>query len=145
MSTPTEYTAQIAEVILERIASGESLRSVCRDDGMPSVPTVCRWVIEDSPPGFAEQYARARAMQTEALVDEIPALADDESKDPQRSRLQVDARKWVASKILPRKYGDKLDVTSAGERLPAPAGIDLAKLSADTLRRLAEELDGGGE
>ena len=58
-------------------------------------------------PEFAEQYARAREVQAETLADEIVSIADEDG-DPQRQRLRVDARKWVASKLKPKRYGDKV-------------------------------------
>jgi len=94
---------------------------------MPPHSTFLEWVAKD--PAFADQYARAREANVEVHVDEIIDIADDKSSDTitdaegnerpntewiQRSRLRVDARKWVASKQLPKKYGDKLDVNHAG-------------------------------
>lgn len=127
---PTIYSQTLAAIILDRLAEGESLRSICRDAEMPSRPTVYGWML-DNVQGFSAQYARAREMQAHALADETLQIADDgsndwmERNDPdnpgwiangehiQRSRLRVDARKWAASKILPKVYGDK--TTIAGD------------------------------
>ncbi len=94
---------------------------------MPATGTVCRWLAEQ--PTFQEQYARAREFQADTLFDEIIDIADDGSNDwmersgkddepgwvlhgehVQRSRLRVDARKWMAGKMRPKKYGDKMQV-----------------------------------
>lgn len=106
------FTDDLAEEICERLIEGESLRSICRDDHMPSAATVCRWQVERSE--FAEQYARARAAQADTLADELLDIADDDAEDVNRSRLRVDARKWIASKLKPKSYGDKMDVNHGG-------------------------------
>jgi hypothetical protein len=122
---PSDYSAEMADTICERIADGESLRAICRDDKMPSTAAVCRWLAQHQ--SFREQYAHARETQADALFDEMLDIADDGSNDwmerngkngergwvengeaLQRSRLRVDARKWMASKLQPKKYGDKI-------------------------------------
>lgn len=123
-------TPELIERILSRIAGGESLRSILTGDDMPGRTTFFKWLNEDE--ALANQYARACAVRVEHYVEEIIEIADDKSEDwtadekgnskpdasaVQRSRLQVDARKWIASKLAPKKYGDKLDVTSAGEKI----------------------------
>ncbi len=108
---PTDYSQETADLICERLVSGESLRAICRDDEMPAISTVFRWL--GLHPEFSEQYARAREEQAEALADEIVAIADKDSDGDDsavlaaRDRLRVDARKWVASKLKPKKYGDR--------------------------------------
>jgi hypothetical protein len=111
---PTDYTAEIADEICTRLANGESLRAICgsdRDDFMPHIGTVLRWVSQNNE--FREQYAKAREIQAETHADDIVTIADgpteaDDSVKTARDRLRVDARKWVASKLLPKKYGDKV-------------------------------------
>ncbi len=125
---PSTYTDELAAKILGRIANGESLRSICEYDDMPARSTVFKWVFEKKE--FSDQYDKARAMQAEGMADEILDISDDGTNDwmerrnddgeitgyqvngeaIQRSRLRVDARKWVASRLLPKKYGDKLAV-----------------------------------
>lgn len=105
-------TPELAALICERMAKGESLRSICRDEGMPAESTVRFWAIEDKD-GFAAQYARAREAQMEALAEDIVEIADDKTGDPQRDRLRVDSRKWIMSKIAPKRYGDR--ITHAGD------------------------------
>jgi frataxin-like iron-binding protein CyaY len=134
---PSGYTQEIGDSICDRLAEGESLRSICRDDAMPAMSTVFRWLATDE--SFAEQYARAREEQADALADEIVAIADESDVATKvdgeqvtlaldataiaRNRLRVDARKWVAAKLKPRKYGDKIQHADAdGEKLP-PATI----------------------
>jgi hypothetical protein len=97
-------------------------------------------------PEFATQYARAKEMQMEAMAEEILALADDKSGDVtgelempngvavQRSRVQIDTRKWLMSKLAPKKYGDKIsqEVTGAnGAPLLPSITIRLVKPNAE--------------
>jgi len=122
---PSKFTNELATEILERISSGESLRQITRDAHMPVISTVYVWMMKD--PTFSEQYAKAREEQAETLADEIIALADQDPiqivDDKGIARVdsgwvtwqknRVDARKWVASKLKPKKYGDR--TTLAGD------------------------------
>jgi hypothetical protein len=157
MARPTSYTPEIAAAICERIALGESLRAICREDGTPNQATVYRWLDQDE--AFREQYARARAKQADTMAEEIVEIADETWNDTQvtehgekpnsewiaRSRLRVDARKWLMSKLAPKKYGEKLDVTTDGQSLNLSAEERAAKLTAIqavAARRKAEQEDG---
>lgn len=133
---PSIFSQEIADAICSRLANGESLRGICRDEEMPGSTTVFNWLAGSDPAftAFREQYARAREIQADALVDEILEISDDgtndwmvrENKDGenvgwtlngehvQRSRLRVDSRKWFASKVAPKKYGDRVDLTHGG-------------------------------
>lgn len=103
MGRPSKYTKALAALICSKIAEGQSLRSICREDDMPGMTTVFEWL--GSKPEFAEQYAHARDAQADALADEIVDIADTE-EDAAKARVRVDARKWVASKLKPKKYGN---------------------------------------
>ncbi len=109
---PSEYTQEIADVICERIAEGDSLRTICLGDDMPNRATVFRWLGKYAE--FSDQYARARDAQADAYADDVVYIADTE-KDPQLARVRVDARKWTASKLKPKKYGDQLRTELTGE------------------------------
>jgi len=122
---PSDFTPEVANEICERLSKGESLRKITgpeRDDFMPSETTVRRWLAgdDDWSTEFRRQYAHAREAQADHYADEIVSIADctdlqanpfDGSvpmvRDPQRDRLRIDARKWVASKLAPKKYGDR--------------------------------------
>jgi hypothetical protein len=126
------YTPELAKEICDRISKGETLSAICREERMPSPSGVVDWVNEDRN-GFAAKYVYARARQLEVWADEVASLADDDSEDEknhmavQRARLRVDARKWLLSKLLPHRYGDKVELTGAGggpiqhQRIDAPA------------------------
>src|SRR5215211_1525921 len=128
MGRPSDYSSEIACQICARMGEGESLRSICRDDAMPSLATVFRWLAGD--PEFREQYARAMDARATHLAEEIIEISDDSSgdavTDPEtgdvrmdaefvaRSRLRVDSRKWLAARMSPRKYGDKITQEHTG-------------------------------
>jgi hypothetical protein len=121
---PTTFTAEIAHTICSRVASGESLKAICRDEGMPAEATVRGWVLDDRE-GFSALYARARDLQAESWADEILEISDDGSNDwmaregkddapgyvvngehIQRSKLRADTRRWLLAKLKPKQYGD---------------------------------------
>lgn len=123
------FCQDTADVIIAGLAEGKSLRAVCRQDGMPSASTVLRWLKEDEK--FAEQYADARTRSYELLADEILDISDETEGDTikdkdgneranaewiSRSKLRVDSRKWLLAKMLPKVYGDKLDLTVNDKR-----------------------------
>ncbi|WEQ51199.1 hypothetical protein LV478_11725 [Komagataeibacter oboediens] len=110
------YTPEIAEEILERLEEGESLSGICSLDGMPTEGAVRYWAQTDHD-GFAARYARARERGLEKHADEIIKIADTarDSDSASAARVRVDARKWILSKLLPKQYGDKLNLEHSGE------------------------------
>jgi hypothetical protein len=136
MARPSDYNQDIADIICERLADGVSLRSICTDEDMPNKATVFRWLNKHQE--FNDQYARAREEQAESLADDIvniadsagnPLLIDDvpllkdgepvmytDASAVAHAKLKVEARKWVASKLKPKKYGDKIEHTGTGEK-----------------------------
>lgn len=129
------YTPEIAKTICQRIANGESLIKICRDPDMPAETTVYLWVHEDRC-GFAGVFAQARSRQYQRWAEEIIEISDEaddilsdgsvDHQSVQRSRLRVDTRKWLLSKLLPRQYGEKVELTGADggpiqHRLDMPA------------------------
>ena len=120
--------AKQREAILEGLADGESLRTICKAKGMPSVSTVMRWCNDDE--NWREQYARARAAGDDAMAEDIQEIADRDGLDPNDKRIRVDARKWLLAKRQPKKYGDKLDLTSGGEKVEMPLPAIAVRLNA---------------
>ena len=130
---PTKYTKELAQEICSGLASGLSLREVCRANNMPDERTVRQWALDDLH-GFSPQYARARELGYQSMADELMEIADDGTNDwiqrhgteeeqemfvlngehVQRSRLRVDTRKWMLSKMLPKVYGDKTQLQHSG-------------------------------
>lgn len=125
MARPTKYSQELADAICQAISrSSNGLSRICETLDISYV-SVYKWLNEYEE--FAKQYARAREEQADFLADEIIEIADDGSKDTKqitgrdgalidvedtewtnRSKLKVDARKWKASKLAPKKYGDKI-------------------------------------
>lgn len=103
---PSSYTPEVAKRICDHIASGGYATELKRF-GLPSEATVCEWQIKY--PEFAELYARAREQRAETFAAQIVEIADTE-EDPNRARVRIDARKWIASKLFPRMYGERQTV-----------------------------------
>ena len=125
---PTKYSDELAEKICELIASGMSLRTVCSQDGIPSAVTVCKWLSENEE--FSKQYARAREEQAVSFADEIISIADSVEPDSAavaKAKLQIDSRKWLAAKMAPKKYGDKVEQQITGN-LAIQADVKLSDL-----------------
>jgi len=121
---PSDYSAEIADTICDRLAGGESLRAICADAGMPDRATVSRWLARYEE--FRDLYGFARECQAECLVDEILKIARDSSRDYVEkrlpdgkvvrvvdhenialSRIRINALKWMVARMAPRKYGNR--------------------------------------
>jgi hypothetical protein len=127
---PTVYSLELAAEICARLTEGEPLVKICRDEHIPSTTTVYRWLATNEP--FRDLYARAREDQADTLADQIIDIADEnpativgeeDGKEVVRvdsaaiahQRLRVDARKWIAAKLKPKKYGERVDHDHSGE------------------------------
>lgn len=127
---PSEYTKEMGSKICAELAQGKSLRKVCLPDEMPAIATIFNWFR--AYPEFLAQYARAKEESTEAMNEMILDLGDEaielaQTTDPKASgavvqavKLKADNLKWVMSKMKPKKYGDKIDMTTNGKDLPTP-------------------------
>lgn len=127
---PSSYTPEIADLICSLLAQGGTLNEVCKREGMPSEVTVRTWALEDLN-GFSAKYTRSRELGYLKMADEILEIANTpvigvrtvnkpngtettEADMIEHRRLQVDTRKWMLSKMLPKIYGDKIAVDHAG-------------------------------
>ena len=128
---PTIYSEELANKICSEIADGRSLRSICFEEDMPCKSAVFNWISANKE--FKEKYERACMERAEWLAEDLLEIADDgkndwmQTNDPDnpgyrangehinRSRLRVDTRKWIASKMYPKKYGDKVETTLKGD------------------------------
>lgn len=150
MPRPLEFNEAAADAICERLADGESLRSICRDDEMPAKSTVFKWL--GLIPAFADQYARARETQADSLADDIVDIADNKTLEPNDKRVRIDARKWLAGKLRPKAYGDKVAVVG-GDKTDAPIrhshSFDLSAASDEELdvieRFIRRSANAGGD
>lgn len=119
LGRPSSYNEDKAAEICARLVNGESLRAICRDDNMPDVKTVYLWMSQNET--FLQQYAKAKEDQADTLQEDILDIADTEpmqvvddkgvaridSAHVNWMRLRIDSRKWIASKLKPKKYGDR--------------------------------------
>lgn len=144
---PVPYTRDLADDICSKLSDGTSLRELCRDEGMPNESTVRDWATTDVD-GFGARYVRAREVGYLAMADELLEIADDSSGDmtvdengkarmdsefAARSRLRVDTRKWFLAKMLPKVFGDRIDMNHSGT-----VNVEMA----DALRKARERLAG---
>ena len=130
---PSTFIQEIFDLICERMAAGQTLREVCRAEGMPPESTVRTWAVLDNPPGIAAQFARAREALCEYWADETIEISDNATNDwverrkqdgskeitldrehIQRSTLRVSQRNWLLSRILRKTYGDKTALEHSG-------------------------------
>ena len=138
---PETYTKELGETICKRIALGESVRKIVKDEDMPSSSMIYRWLLDEDKKEFWEQYEKAINARAELMFEELLDIADDGQNDYvekqlgdsdvsitvpntehiQRSRLRVDTRKWYLSKVMPKKFGEKMDVTSGGKTIKGNA------------------------
>jgi hypothetical protein len=134
--------------VCDAIAGGQSVRHIatalkCSPSG------VLKWI--DKQPEGREHYARAKAEMAEFYASELMAIANEpvpvsifgtlDSGAVQDKRLRVDTVKWISSKLLPKVYGDKLDLTSGGDRL---ANLSDEQLDARLIALLNKVRTSGG-
>jgi hypothetical protein len=155
------YTEAIAAEICERIAKGETLAQICRDEHMPARRTVVDWALNDHE-AFAARYAQAREAQIDHWADEITEIADNGSNDwmrretqsgritmivdqeaAARSRLRIDTKKWLLSKLKPERYGESLKL-SGGLDLNMRTDEQLTARLAQLLAKAGSDSDFGG-
>ena len=112
---PSDYLVEVADDICSLLASGESLNSICKRKGFPSRNTVYRWLREYK--DFRDNYARATDDRAESIFEEMLEIADGaeaETASIAKARLQIDARKWILSRMNPKKFSDKQSIEHTG-------------------------------
>lgn len=153
LGRPALWNQEMADQICAYIITGDTLVKICARADMPSVTTVVKWLRER--PSFALAYARAREDQADTFADMMITIAfeskQDWIQDPdtgqwkpdhdvvQRARLKVDTLKWVASKLKPKTYGDRVEARVTGadggklvvENHNVNLNIDASKMGAD--------------
>ena len=134
MAYSNEEKQMIFDEICSKIIEGKSLRTALKElDNIPP-KTFFVWLREDE--NKCKQYAQATEERAEMMFEDMFDIADEEpdrietktgyvidSGHIQNKRVRIDTRKWALSKMMPKKYGDKIDVTSAGEKITAPKAI----------------------
>lgn len=137
------YSPELADLICEEIAKGGALHKLCEERAdFPAESAVYKWLEEHDE--FKEKYARARERQAERRAEEIILIADTE-KDAAIARNRIDARKWAAAKLLPKKYGDRIlaEVTGANGgaiKLEAQRSVVLENLDDESLAQVEQAL-----
>lgn len=127
---PSSFTQEIADEICNAMISGMSLRAICSAEDMPDRTTVLRWMGSDEE--FASKCARARILQADALEEE---MSDIEEKtltgqiDPTAARVVLSSKQWRASKLAPKRYGDRLAI-GGHEDMPPLSGLSEEELAA---------------
>lgn len=133
---PSSYNDEVAAEICERLANGEPLARICRDDDMPAYSTVRKW--EDENAEFSALSARAKRDGTHFLADDSLRIADDEQIDTQRAKLMIDTRLRLIGKWNAKAYGDKTQLVggdpASGDK---PIQVDVSGLSTAALAELA--------
>lgn len=155
VGAPSQYSQEVADAICSLLAQGWSLRKVIEygyeeysDLKFPSMATVFKWMREHEE--FLKQYARAKQESADAMAEEILDIADktedqimgiDKSDGArvQAQKLRIDTRKFLMAKMKPKIYGDKLDLTSGGDK------IETAPLVVSTIRSRKEDDDASAE
>jgi hypothetical protein len=128
MAYATDEVAEIQEKVITEIQTGRSLRQVCGDEGMPNFRTVQRWIVSDG--SFAVRYARARTAQADTLFDRMEAVEEAVSAgtmDSHAARVVLDSMRWRASKLAPKIYGDRLDVSVSDSRISISGALQAAQ------------------
>jgi len=135
------YDEAIADKILDKLADGQSLRSICLEADMPDGSVIRKWLARNA--DFARQYAYARDEQADTLFDETLAIADNLSEEAtneqiRKAQLRIDTRKWLAGKLRPKKYGEanKLEAQNGDQSITMQT-INIGKLDFDDREALA--------
>lgn len=118
MGRPTKFTPELGDYICEMAGNGLSMRKIAKIIDIET-RTIFQWLRVH--PDFQHQYARAKTEETaDAMAEHIHNIAEGTLSgeyEPQAARVAIDAYKWTAAKLMPKKYGDKIDMTSGGEKI----------------------------
>jgi hypothetical protein len=128
MAYAVQQVTEIQDQLLTEIIAGRSLRQVCKDEGMPHFTTVLRWVADC--PNFAIKYTRARVAQADTLFDrmeEVEEAVSAGTMDSHAARVVLDSMRWRASKLAPKVYGDRLDVSVTDNRISITGALQAAQ------------------
>jgi len=128
---PKRYTDEerkrIQGEICSRLTRGESLTSICESDGIPHLQTVYDWIDEDN--DFGRDYDLARIRSADTFIDKILDLPKKHNGNAGMLRAELESLKWVASKLNPRKYGERLEISNANQFVPLDKLVEIAHKS----------------
>lgn len=103
-----QWTPELEETILTRLMDGESLRQICKSEGMPDRESVRKHKLDSAE--FSAKCACAREEQADVMDDRILEVAqkvEDGKLDPKSGQVIIAAFQWRAAKLKPKTYGDK--------------------------------------
>ena len=139
---PSIYSDEVAEQICDRLAEGESLRNICRTEGMPKMTTVLEWVDEDRE-SFRGRYARAREAKAETVDAKIQEIADNATPETANlAKVQITAHQWRAAKLAPKRYGDKVQHTGSDGESPIATNLTVTFVKAGEAHRQQKLIEG---
>lgn len=152
MGRPTVYTLELATQLCDYLSQGMSLYTACKQNGMPGKVTVFRWLSLSNEElwanDFRNQYARAKQEAADMMAEQILDIADEAIEATadnkllnariQRNRLRIDTRKFLMAKMKPKIYGDKMDLTTDGEKIEIGRGMSIEEITAILDRAEAE-------
>ena len=121
---PTDFSQEIADAVFTHMVEGKSVRSFCANKANPSLTTLYRWLREN--PEFRQQYESGLEMRADTHAEQLIEISEDDTGDVQRDRLKVDTRKWLMSRMKPKKYGDKITQEHTGKD-GAPLNIEIVR------------------
>ena len=101
-------TPEFAEILLDAIAGGMTLKEVCETNDLPKT-SVLRWISTE----YLDQYACALRARADMQAEEIIEIADKKyttNEELTAAKMRIDARNWLMSKMAPKKYGDKVEL-----------------------------------
>lgn len=127
MTAPLKWTKSLIEKLCDEIASGRSIHEICATEKWcPSEPSIYRQMAKDA--SFRSAINAARAAQQEREVEECIRMADMATpEDWQVVKLRIWARQWRASKLAPKKYGEKLDLSSSDGSMTPSISVNFVK------------------
>ena len=127
MGRPSDYSETLADDICAKLAAGISLRKICEADDMPNRETVRRWQLERE--DFAAKCARARDVQADEYFDRVLQVVDDvTAESAAAARVKLAGLQWMASKLAPKRYGDKLHLAGDDE---SPLKVEILRFADD--------------
>jgi hypothetical protein len=143
MGRPSRAKPEVVDEICRRIASGESLRSVCADDHLPAISTVTLWIVDGTQPHFSEAYFKAREAAGYVHADRVQETGQELQHgtiSPQVAKVALDAYKWTAERMAPKGHSPRTiqdNVSSDGSMSPQ------REISDEELDQRIRELTGG--
>ena len=140
MARLSEYNLELCKTICEEVANGFNIKTVLKsEESYPDFSTWCRWKRENEE--LRNLYVNAMQDKSESEIEEIDHVRDllkGGELEPAAANVLIQTSKWLASKFYPKMYGDKVDVTTGGDKITQeqPITADQAKAILENLYKL---------